>query len=71
MKTKKPTEETVTVEVPEAVQEEARSIVTGAFRLFADHTQRMTDDLAEFNKNRQEVSKSIDSGIRRTSGRII
>lgn len=71
MNTKKPVEETVSVEVPETVQEEARSIVSGAFRLFADHTQRMTDDLAEFNENRHKVSKSIDSGIRRTSGRIV
>ena len=71
MNTKKPGEETVSVEVPETVQEEARSIVSGAFRLFADHTQRMTDDLAEFNENRHKVSKSIDSGIRRTSGRIV
>ena len=71
MDTKKPAEETVSVEVPETVQEEARSIVSGAFRLFADHTQRLTDDLAEFNENRRKVSESIDSGIRRTSGRIV
>ena len=71
MDTKKPAEETVSVEVPETVQTEARSIVSGAFRLFADHTQRMTDDLAEFNENRRKVSKSIDSGIRQTSGRIV
>lgn len=71
MNTKKPTEETVAVEVPETVQEEARSIVSGAFRLFADHTQRMTDDLAEFNEKRREVSERLDGGIRRTSGRIV
>ena len=71
MDTKKPAEETVSVEVPETVQEEARSIVSGAFRLFADHTQRLTDDLAEFNENRRKVSESIDSGIRRASGRIV
>ncbi len=71
MSAKKPSEETVTVEVPEAVQEEARSIVTGAFRLFADHTQRMTDDLAEFNEKRRKSSESIDGGVRRTRGRIV
>ena len=71
MKTKKPIEETVTVEVPKAVQEEARSIISGAFRLFADHTRRMTDDLAEFNEERRKVSENIDRGIKRTSGRIV
>ena len=67
----KPTEEAAAVEVPETVQEEARSIVRGAFRLFADHTQRMTDDLAEFNEKRRKVSERLDGGIRRTSGRIV
>ena len=71
MDTQKPTEETAAVEVPEAVQEEARSIVSGAFRLFADHTRRMTDDLAEFNEKRRKVSEDIDRGIKRTSGRIV
>ena len=71
MNAKEPSEETGAVEVPETVQEEARSIVSGAFRLFADHTQRMTDDLAEFNEKRRKVSESIDGGIRRTHGRIV
>ena len=71
MKAKKQTEKRVAVEVPEAVQVEARSIVSGAFQLFADHTRRMTDDLAEFNEERRKVSESIDRGIKRTSGRIV
>ncbi len=71
MDTKKPIKEATAVEVPETVQEEARSIVSGAFRLFADHTQRMTDDLAEFNEKRRKVSERLDGGIRRTSGRIV
>ena len=71
MDTKKLTEETVAIEVPEAVQKEARSIVSGAFQLFTDHTRRMTDDLAEFNEERRKVSENIDRGIKRTSGRIV
>lgn len=71
MDTQKPTEKIAAVEVPETVQEEARSIVSGAFRLFADHTQRMTDDLAEFNEKRRKVSERLDGGIRRTRGRIV
>ncbi len=74
METNKPTEdadEVAAVDVPDAVQEEARSIVRGAFRLFADHTQRMTDDLAEFNAKRRETSETLTRGIKRTSGRIV
>ena len=71
MSAKKPSKQTVAVEVPETVQEEARSIVSGAFRLFADQTQRRTDDLAEFNEKRRKVSESMDGGIRRTRGRIV
>lgn len=57
--------------VPEDVQEEARSIVRGAFRLFSDHNQRLADDLAEFNQKRRKATETIHSGPRRTSGRIV
>jgi len=67
----KPTDETPKVIVPETVQEEARTIIRGAFRLFADHTQRMTDDLAEFNQKRRAVQESVEHGARRTTGRIV
>ncbi len=67
----KPTGEMPGVDVPEDVQEEARSIVRGAFRLFSDHNQRLADNLAEFNQKRRETAETLDRGARRTSGRIV
>jgi hypothetical protein len=71
MDTQEPTDKTTGLDVPETVQEEARHIVTDAFRLFSDHTRRMTDDLTEFNEKRRKVTESIDRGARQTSGRIV
>ena len=71
MEDKKPGDDIPAIEVPENVQEEARSIVSGAFRLFAGHTQRMADDLAEFNQKRRKTTESISSGARRAGGRIV
>jgi len=59
------------IDVPETVQEETRSIISGAFRLFADHNQRLADDLAEFNEKRKQVRENIAHGARRTTGRIV
>ena len=59
------------IEIPETVQEEARGIVRGAFRLFADHNKRLADDLAEFNGTRKKVREEVERGARRTTGRIV
>jgi len=59
------------IEVPETVQEETRNIISGAFRLFANHNQRLADDLTEFNEKRKQVRENIDRGARRTTGRIV
>lgn len=66
-----PTDSTSGVDVPETIQEETRSIISGAFRLFADHNQRLADDLTEFNETRKKVRENIDNGARRTTGRIV
>lgn len=70
-KTDTPAASKVPTDVPETVQEETRSIVSGAFRLFANHNQRLADDLAEFNEKRKKVRENIEHGARRTTGRII
>jgi hypothetical protein len=57
--------------IPEEVQEETRKLVEGAFRLFADHTTRLADELTAFNKKGDEVAGRIKRGARRTSGRIV
>ncbi len=59
------------IDVPDSVQEEARTIVTGAFQLFSDHNQRLADDLLKFNQKRRQVQETIERGARRTTGRIV
>lgn len=59
------------IDVPETVQEQTRNIISGAFRLFADHNQRLADDLAEFNEKRKKVRENIEHGARRTTSRIV
>ena len=61
----------ITLDVPETVQEETRNIISGAFRLFADHNRRLADDLAEFNEKRKQVREDTQHGARRTTGRIV
>ena len=70
-KTETPTDSKITIDVPETVQEETRNIISGAFRLFADHNRRLADDLAEFNEKRKQVRENIEHGARRTTGRIV
>lgn len=59
------------IDIPETIQEETRNIITGAFQLFANHNQRLANDLAEFNESRKKVRENIEHGARRTTGRII
>ena len=69
--TERPADSKVTIDVPETVQEETRSIISGAFRLFANHNQRLAEDLTEFNEKRKKVRENIEHGARRTTGRIV
>lgn len=59
------------IDLPEDVKDKAKGMIDAAFRLFADHAQNMADELATFNRNRQEVRDRIERGARRTSGRIV
>lgn len=59
------------IDVPETVQEETQNIINGAFRLFADHNQRLADDLTEFNVKRKKVRENIEHVAKRTTGRIV
>ena len=59
------------VDIPQEVQEEARSIISGAFRLFANHNQRLADDLAQFNEKRKQIRENVEHGAKRTTGRIV
>jgi hypothetical protein len=55
----------------ESLQEDAKALIAGVFQLFAKHAEDMADDLREFNKKREETRRRIQSGGKRTSGRIV
>lgn len=58
-------------ELSDETQKDAKELIADAFRLFADHTKNLTDELTEFNKGRKEMRRRMRDGARRTSGRII
>ena len=60
-----------TLSIPQEVHDEAKEMIQEGFRGFADHSKRLAEDLAEFNKKRKEVRGNIKDGARRTSGRIV
>lgn len=57
--------------IPESVQQEAKELVEGAFRLLADQSGRIKEDLAEFNRDRHKIEEKMKDGVRRTTGRIV
>jgi hypothetical protein len=60
-----------TLDISEEAQEKAKAAVEGAFGELTRHVRRIGDDLAEFNKSRQEMRRRMENGGRRTSGRIV
>jgi uncharacterized protein YecA (UPF0149 family) len=65
----------IDIDNPEQITEEtvrrASEFVRGAIELFADHTKRMSKDLANFNSGRLKAEGEIKRAGRRTSGRIV
>ncbi|MEK6320256.1 MAG: hypothetical protein AABN33_01095 [Acidobacteriota bacterium] len=60
-----------TIEISEETRQEAKKLIEGAFRLFAEHAQNINDELVEFNKKREKARRRIQDGARRTSGTIV
>lgn len=58
-------------ELSDETQKNAKELIADAFRLFADHTKNLADELTEFNKGREETRRRMRDGARRTSGRIV
>lgn len=56
---------------PKALEDQASDVMASAFRLFRDHTERLTEDIKGFNERRRESREAIERGGRRTSGRIV
>lgn len=59
------------LDIPEDLREEAAKTIKQAVQLFSDHNAQMAKELKEFNANKQNVRKKIQSGANRTTGRII
>ena len=57
--------------IPEDLQEEAAKTIKQAFQLFSDHNAQLAKELKEFNDNKQDVRKKLQSGANRTTGRIV
>ena len=64
-------EKLVQIDLSEDSIKKAKEMIDAAFRLFSDHAQNMADELAAFNRRRQEVRDRIERGARRTSSRIV
>ena len=59
------------IHIPAEIQQQAQDLVKGAFDTLSDHLQQLNSDLGDFSRKRQEVRERIQSGPRRTSGRIV
>jgi hypothetical protein len=65
--TRKPT----MFEIPETLREEAKNLVANAFRLFAEQSKGISDELDEFDRKREETRRRIRARSKRTTGRIV
>lgn len=50
------------LDIPEDLQEEAANTIKQAFQLFSDHNAQIAKELKEFNANRQDIRKKLQSG---------
>ncbi len=67
----KPTDKQNPFDISEEAQNKAKEVMESAVRDFSAHLRQITEDLAEFNKSRQEMRGRMKNGARRTSGRIV
>jgi|GEM_PF-6147959 len=65
------TRDPVSDKLPADFAEQSQRVVNNAFRLLAEQTQKMTEDIAEFNRRRSETKERIRRGARRTTRRVI
>lgn len=57
--------------ISEETLEKARAVIEEAFGSLPEHIKRIMDDSVEFDKQRQEMNRRMQSGARRTRGRIV
>jgi len=57
--------------IPTEMREKARAVIEEAFGSLPEHIKRIVDDSVEFDKQRREMNRRMQSGARRTRGRIV
>jgi hypothetical protein len=57
--------------LPADFAEQSQRIVNNAFRLLAEQTQQLANDIAEFNQRRNDTKERIRRGARRTTRRVV
>ncbi len=60
-----------TIRISEEAQERVKKAVEDAFRGLSEHTRQITEEMAAFDRRRQEMRGRMKNGVRRTSGRIV
>ena len=56
-------------ELPADFASESERLVSDVFKVIFEQTRQLTNDLAEFGRDRKETKERIRRGARRTSGR--
>jgi hypothetical protein len=57
--------------ISEEMREKARAVIEEAFGSLPEHIKQMVDGSAEFDKQRRDMNRRMQSGARRTRGRIV
>ncbi|MGI9106183.1 MAG: hypothetical protein ACR2G4_08045 [Pyrinomonadaceae bacterium] len=57
--------------ISEETREKARAVIEEAFGSLPEHIKRIVDDSVEFDKQRRDMNRRMQSGARRTRGRIV
>jgi hypothetical protein len=57
--------------IPAAAQDEVKGAASEAVRTIKQILNRVNDEMAEFQKRRMQVREKIESGARKTAGRIV
>jgi hypothetical protein len=58
-------------QIPPEIQEQANNLIRDAFRLMHDHNRKMAEDMADFERRRQEIRQRRKNGARQNSGHIV
>jgi hypothetical protein len=57
--------------ISEETREKARAVIEEAFGSLPEHIKRIVHDSVEFDKQRLDMNRRMQSGARRTRGRVV